>query len=278
LGCKASDAVTITPTVTAPSVIPNRTVCLNAINPTIAIGSASNITGPGITYSWSPATGLSSATAVNPIFTPSTVGTFTYTLAKTESACTSSSSVVLTVSVCSALPLTLLDFTAKAGKTRVSLLDWSTSNEKNVNRFDIEHLNERNDWVNIGTVVSNNQNKYNFEHSNPLIGKNFYRLKMVDNDGVFEYSKTAMVQFAKFGKVSVYPNPTSGLITIDFDKTVTENTNIRVLDMLGKEMLNTTINKGDSKYVLDTETYSKGIYNVVITGTNSNEVIKVVKQ
>jgi hypothetical protein len=86
--------VTITPTVAAAIAGSDRTICKNT---TTTLGSASNTTGAGITYAWTPASGLSSTTSTTPVFTPSAAGKFTFTLTRTQSGCSTSSKVTVTV-------------------------------------------------------------------------------------------------------------------------------------------------------------------------------------
>ncbi|OON68536.1 carbohydrate-binding protein [Hymenobacter sp. CRA2] len=73
---------------------------------TIALGygtqsltlTATDGTSSATTYAWAPATGLSSATAASPVFTPTAAGTYTFTVTATnEYGCTASSSVTITV-------------------------------------------------------------------------------------------------------------------------------------------------------------------------------------
>jgi gliding motility-associated-like protein len=97
-GCTSIDSVvvTINPAAIA-NAGPARTVCPGVVS--LPLGTAAL---PGYTYSWSPATGLSSATAAQPTVTlPNTTGaplTATYTVTATSaSGCTATSSVVVTV-------------------------------------------------------------------------------------------------------------------------------------------------------------------------------------
>jgi hypothetical protein len=48
-------------------------------------------------YSWSPATGLSSTSVANPVFTPTVPGTYTFTVTGVDGACTATTSVTVTV-------------------------------------------------------------------------------------------------------------------------------------------------------------------------------------
>lgn len=93
-GCEQVATQTITPTNTPPSAGSNQNICLGS---TVSLGSASNPTGSGISYNWTPSTGLSSATSPNPTFTPTAAGIYSFTLVKTEGACTSPATVTVTV-------------------------------------------------------------------------------------------------------------------------------------------------------------------------------------
>ncbi|GAB3999097.1 hypothetical protein GCM10028807_48370 [Spirosoma daeguense] len=93
-GCEQSATQTITPTNSTPNAGNNQIMCLGG---SVSLGSASNPTGAGISYNWTPATGLSSATSPNPTFTPTTAGFYSFTLVKTEGACTSPATVTVIV-------------------------------------------------------------------------------------------------------------------------------------------------------------------------------------
>lgn len=91
-GCIASDTVSVT--------LNGITVSTTASSTTLCAGTSSNLTatgaGVGGSYTWSPATGLSSSTIANPIATPS--ATTTYTVTGTASTgCTNTSTITITV-------------------------------------------------------------------------------------------------------------------------------------------------------------------------------------
>ncbi|MFL5764865.1 MAG: gliding motility-associated C-terminal domain-containing protein [Bacteroidia bacterium] len=89
MGCSGSDTVTVALANPAPT---------TSASPSIMCqGSSSSLTATGGgTYSWSPATGLSSTTIANPVATPSTDITYTVTVTG-SGGCTATSSVSLTV-------------------------------------------------------------------------------------------------------------------------------------------------------------------------------------
>lgn len=95
-GCQYRDTILIIPSTTAPNAGPDKTICKDQ---TTTIGSATNVTGPGISYSWSPVTNLSDPTSPNPIFTATVGGVFAYTLTKTDNnaSCTITDLVIIRV-------------------------------------------------------------------------------------------------------------------------------------------------------------------------------------
>lgn len=93
-GCEQSGTQTITPNDTPFTAGSSQSMC---IGETVSLGGASNPTGGGITYSWSPTSGLSSSTSPNPDFSTTTAGTYDFTLTKIEGACTNTSTVTVIV-------------------------------------------------------------------------------------------------------------------------------------------------------------------------------------
>lgn len=102
-GCNQRATQNIIPTVPTALVASNHTICLGE---TTTIGDDANTTGSGEMYSWSPSTDLNNASAINPIFTPSAVGSFTYTLTKTVGGCSTTKDITITVNDITAPVLT----------------------------------------------------------------------------------------------------------------------------------------------------------------------------
>ena len=95
------------------------------------------------------------------------------------------------------LPLTLITFDAQLIDKDV-LLQWSTSFEENTSHFDIERSADGMSFTFIGNVNaagnSSSERNYDFTDKDPFNGINFYRLKMVDADDKFVYSKAIAVK------------------------------------------------------------------------------------
>ena len=120
--------------------------------------------------------------------------------------------VITAIEVSSALPVRLIDFTANK-ESQTTILKWSSSLETNADHFEIEHSLDTKSWKNIGKInavgESRETNNYQYNHTEIADGLNYYRLKMVDNDGTFAYSTIKSVTFSLPDNITIFPNPAS---------------------------------------------------------------------
>ncbi|MGB4398419.1 MAG: family 10 glycosylhydrolase [Daejeonella sp.] len=78
--------------------LPNNTIALGYGAQTIQLSASDNSSANGNTYTWSPASGLSSTTGSSVTFTPTAAGTYTFTVeAKSESGCVATQTVTIKV-------------------------------------------------------------------------------------------------------------------------------------------------------------------------------------
>lgn len=138
----------------------------------------------------------------------------------------------------SALPVTLISFTAEKSETGVQLL-WTTTEETNSGHFEIQHSNDATKWTVAGKVAAWGESKaaknYAFTHSVPVSGINYYRLKMIDKDATFAYSRIASVRFEGDIKINVYPNPVSSVLKIKNDNGQVIKS-VEIMDITGKSV------------------------------------------
>jgi YD repeat-containing protein len=122
----------------------------------------------------------------------------------------------------SVLPLEWLYFKAQTTAPQTALLLWQTGNEWNTRRFDIERSVDGAVFEKIGELNANGtttkQQHYEFLDKNlpPQYATFYYRLRQIDTDGKFSYSKIEVIEFGRNQKlnVEVYPNPNDGQFSI----------------------------------------------------------------
>ncbi|MCE7044637.1 T9SS type A sorting domain-containing protein [Dyadobacter sp. CY312] len=114
------------------------------------------------------------------------------------------------------LPVKLTGFDAKKEGT-MAHLTWATTEEVNSDFFEIQHSSDGKNWKVVTQVKSHGEskelNRYNYTHTNPVAGINYYRLKMVDQDATFSYSRIESISFEQ-GLVHVYPNPVDNVLFV----------------------------------------------------------------
>ncbi len=183
------------------------------------------------------------------------------------------------------LPLTLLDFTAELSGKDV-LVKWTTTKEINTSYFAIESSSDANNFKKIGTVKAANdlaQTNYQFIDANPAglaTGKIFYRIRMVDIDGKFGYSKIAYVGLPFEEKsFAIFPTAVKDNLFLMYQSTSITKAGIRILDVSGRQVYNQQLNLQQSRnqYNINVTTLPKGTYFIqLITkeGANTARFIK----
>jgi hypothetical protein len=178
----------------------------------------------------------------------------------------------------SPLPVELTSFTAKYEDAKINLF-WKTESEKNLYKFIVEQSNDGKKFDVIKELKSNgnaiSSNNYKYSSSIYDYGINYYRLKMLDIDGHFNYSKIiSIVVDSRLNDFSLYPNPVSNGIV--FIKTNFENTNVKIYDLKGILNYDSDILNTLSFTKLDISSLPKGIYFVEILVENQKKLKKLV--
>lgn len=139
------------------------------------------------------------------------------------------------------LPVEFLNINARQKGSGVGV-EWSTSQEINSSRFDIEKSADGNtNWSIVSSINaagnSSTVKNYNAYDPRPFNGVNFYRIKQVDKDGNIKYSKTVRVNLnlAKTG-VSILANPFHNSLTVDFSSATEQAVSARLVDITGKQV------------------------------------------
>lgn len=170
------------------------------------------------------------------------------------------------------LPITLIGLKAtKEGQT--ALLSWTTTSETNSHYFDVEQSLNGKNWEKIGNVpakgTSNENVLYTFKDTNPENGENLYRLRMVDRDGKYGYSRMVSLRFKIEEVTQLYPSPVSDKLTIrtlDWNKV----DDIVMYDTNGKVVYES--HRGNSSKPLSQEInvkqFAAGVYLVHLSRKN----------
>lgn len=172
------------------------------------------------------------------------------------------------VSNTSALPLSLLSFNAAYADQKVNLT-WRTTSEINVSRFEVETSANGTDFNSVGTVAARNTgatNNYTFLHATRLSGTAFYRLKMIDKDGTYTYSRVAKLNAVNKADFTIAPNPVKGnAVNLQFESLLKGTYSVTVFNNVGQQVFTKALSHdgGSATYQLQLPASVKaGIYNL----------------
>lgn len=143
---------------------------------------------------------------------------------------------------CVSFPIEWHSISAKAEGTML-YIEWMTSMEVNNKGFEVELSGDGVFFQNIGFVpghgTSQDAQFYDFQTLIKCYGTNYVRLKQLDLDGGFSYSRTLEVM-APLKKIlsleAAYPNPFRDKTTVRFSVKEDIEVSLRVYDQSGQEV------------------------------------------
>jgi hypothetical protein len=165
----------------------------------------------------------------------------------------------------STLPVEMVRFDAFTEGTK-NTLEWETASEVNNKAFEIERSTDGTKFTTIGKVNAlNKASNYQYIDNQPL-AVSYYRLRQIDNDGSFSFSKVVSVANKNTKAVlSVYPTLVADVLNISTE----DVSNYQVFNLLGQQVLS-----GAAASRIDVGSLTKGTYFLRI-GT---EQVRFMKQ
>jgi hypothetical protein len=181
------------------------------------------------------------------------------------------------------LAIKLVKFIANTEHKDAKLL-WQSASEVNAHVYEVQRSADGNKFMSIGEVKAlGKASSYSFKdfevfaHTNKV----FYRLKMVDNNGNYEYSNVIVLQNAKSNSLNaiVYPNPYTSATCLSFNSDTEQSANVTVSDIQGKTVWSKTIHAqtGTNTISLDLMNLNTGIYFVNLLVNETTYQTKIVK-
>lgn len=205
----------------------------------------------------------------------STVYTNTVTLAPF-------SSVILLKETTQPLPLTFLSFDGKRTGNKIEL-EWRTANEVNTDYFDVLRSVDGIQFEKIGEVKANNTTgvfDYKATDDNPFPGKNYYKLKQVDLDGKYSFSKVITIAYLESTGISISPNPASNAIRVSLNiGACAGSADLFIHSVSGSliKRMSVAVSSG-AEILIDVSNLASGTYLLSLFCNNTTSTEKFVKQ
>jgi uncharacterized repeat protein (TIGR01451 family) len=185
-------------------------------------------------------------------------------------------------------PVNMTSFLATLTNKQNCLLKWTTESETDNAYFEIQRSNDgvhfecRGKVAGNGTTSLTKQYNYNDE-INGLFNVIYYRLKIIDKDGKYSFSKIIALKINGSNTnehFNVYPNPFYSDVKIELLGSRKETSIIRFITFEGKEVLRRSVEveKGNNIIVLKDLNYlPRGNYILEVTTASTKMIKKIIK-
>lgn len=179
------------------------------------------------------------------------------------------------------LPIELIAFTGRQNHNQI-LIEWSTATEINNDYMIVEHSSDGRNFLEIGRLAGAGTsailNQYAFQHNQPAIGINYYRLQQVDYDGKSTYHTIISVAFKKDTlPVTIFPNPAGEQLQVQLNTPLEGEVHLQVLDMMGR-ILQEKESTFYNNELIDLKKLESGIYFLKIHTKDLDKVIRFKKK
>jgi len=138
------------------------------------------------------------------------------------------------------VPVSLFSFKGMITGDKVELT-WITATEQNSKGFAVERSYNGTNFTEIGFVPSsgnsNQQRAYQYSDRDIPKENNYYRLKQVDNDDKYEYSRVVLVKNPlRSNAFRVLNNPFTNYLDIEFGAGIKGRSQLRLMDVHGRTL------------------------------------------
>ena len=189
---------------------------------------------------------------------------------------------IMTIEVISCL--TVPTFNAEllaVGNEEGVRLSWITSNDESNSKFEIQRSFDAANYEVIGEVDGYNNgnalNLYDFNDMNPSKGMNYYRIKIINSFGSYDFTGVETIEMIpqNSNNFEIFPNPVTNKMTLESFIEIDSEVNIEVISTSGKKFSQFKLE--GSAYMnepLDITLLPAGTYFLRITHGDSVDLVK----
>ena len=187
-------------------------------------------------------------------------------------------------------PTTLLDasnirqFEAQKLNKTEAKIDWEITQVETIDYFEIQRSLDFLSIDNIASVEAKlDQLQYALIDNKPAEGANYYRLKIINEDGTNSFSGWKHLHFEQNGlHPLVFPNPTQHFINIQFRQPIDKSYQWSIINALGQISLSglAAVHNSGQVHRIPLNTLSNGVYSLKLINltNNSSKMYAIIKR
>jgi Secretion system C-terminal sorting domain len=174
--------------------------------------------------------------------------------------------------VAAPLPVKLVAFNAKINEEKLAQLNWKVAEQSDIQAYEVEKSFDPSNFKTIGKVIANKATitDYQFLDADLAFGQNYYRLKIFEQNGDFNFSKIISVNKTLDLTSKLFPNPVTDYLNItEFEKPITGQAEL--FDSQGKSVMKIQI---IDKQPISMKNITEGVYFLRFGDGNTYKFLK----
>lgn len=175
------------------------------------------------------------------------------------------------------VPVHFISVNASLMNSTTAIIKWSVATPTvDADKFDIEYSADGITWSSLAQVdiVNPAQGSYQYQQQNIPAANIYYRIKEIDNNGYYTFSKVVVLDADKAGSsYAIFPNPADNYIEINASYGVNGNSTVELFDAVGRKLISNIIINATVK--INTADLPNGTYLIRIKNNENSTAQKV---
>jgi len=174
------------------------------------------------------------------------------------------------------LPVSFINVHATVQNTN-AIIQWQIAAPAiDANKFEVQYSVDGINWetVNQIKITDRNQTIYQVEQTNIPSGNVYYRIKQIDNNGFYIFSKIVMLNNKTKNSFTIYPNPANNFISIDKGYSENKNVTIELFNAVGQKLFDKRILTSSEK--IQTAGFPNGTYLLKLIDNDEVKTYKII--
>ncbi|WP_199120868.1 T9SS type A sorting domain-containing protein [Pedobacter sp. ASV28] len=145
--------------------------------------------------------------------------------------------------------------------------------------YELERNTDGRNFVKIASIKANGKaSNYNYTDESPGFGGNYYRLKLIEENGNAQYSQivNANVKSLTDFSVAAYPNPVVETLYGNINGKTEKNATVTLLDINQKTIKKIAVT--DSKFSINMKNMAVGVYLLKYSDQFNTYIQKIIKK
>jgi hypothetical protein len=176
-------------------------------------------------------------------------------------------------------PINLSSFKASTRDCKTNFL-WSSANEINLSRYEVEQSTDNMNFTRVGVVNANNKDGSTYGLTIPAAGSMaYYRLKIIESDNTYSYSGIVAIRSSCTASTSGFAlanNPVRDVIKLNWYGMNAGGINVKVYNSYGVLVLSKTesVPAGSSVMNINAGNLTPGVYIIKMFNVKTGEVME----